>query len=373
MSITNPQSFNTGAWPKRSMHIPDGYLGPSTFFFFFVIMIPIWYVASRKVKGTLKTKQIPLLAFGAAFSFVIMMFNFPAPGGTTGHAVGAAILSLTLGPWFAVLGVSGALLIQALLFGDGGITTFAANCFNMAVVMPFVSYYVYRLLSARAPLMSRRRWLSAAASGYIGLNLAALACAIELGLQPLLYVTADGKPLYAPYPLSITVPAMLIPHALVFGFVEAAATGFLVSYVLRSDPLLLAPGLATAIPDLAFQSPKIAATSSSKRPFALRRLWVLLLALVVLSPLGLFASGQAFGEWGASELESLLGFAPAGLKGLEGLYSAPLPDYSLPGLSSFASLSLMYALSAVIGISILGLSLFAWYRKRLKAGTADDA
>jgi cobalt/nickel transport system permease protein len=57
-------------------------------------MIPIWFIASRKVEKNLKTKQIPWLAFGVAFSFVIMMFNFPAPGGTTGHAVGAAILLL---------------------------------------------------------------------------------------------------------------------------------------------------------------------------------------------------------------------------------------------------------------------------------------
>ena len=136
------------------MHIPDGYLGPSTFIFFYIIMIPMWFIASRKVEKNLKTKQIPWLAFGVAFSFVIMMFNFPAPGGTTGHAVGAAILALTLGPWFGFLGVTGALLIQCLLFGDGGITTFAANSFNMGLVMSFVSYYVYKLLATRAPLLS---------------------------------------------------------------------------------------------------------------------------------------------------------------------------------------------------------------------------
>jgi cobalt/nickel transport system permease protein len=355
------------------MHIPDGYLGPSTFVFFFAIMIPIWYVASKRVERSLKTKQIPLLAFGVAFSFVVMMFNFPAPGGTTGHAVGAAILALTLGPWSAVIGVSGALLIQCLLFGDGGITTFAANAWNMAVVMPFVSYYVYRLLSVRAPLQSRRRWLSAAVSGYVGLNAAALMCAIELGVQPMLYAAADGRPLYAPYPLSITVPAMLISHGLIFGVVEAVATGFLVSYVLRSDSSLVAPGLAGAIPDLAVRPPAMSATptSSNRRP-TFRRLWVLLAVLVALVPLGLLAPGQAFAEWGASEIESLVGFAPAGLKSLEALYSAPLAGYSLPGLATFTSVGLAYILAAVIGVTILGFSLFAWYRMRLKAGMAND-
>ena len=355
------------------MHIPDGYLGPSTCALFFAIMTPIWIVASRKVEKNLKTRQIPLLAFGTAFAFIIMMFNFPAPGGTTGHAVGAAILSLTLGPWCAVLGVTGALLIQCLLFGDGGVTTFAANCFNMAVVMSFVSYFVYRILSAHAPLLSRRRWLSAAVAGYIGLNVAAFTCAVELGVQPILYTAANGQPLYAPYPLGITIPAMLISHALIFGIVEAVATGFLISYMLSTDPSLLSASLARAIPDLGVPLPAVGGTPSKKGSgHPLRRLWYLLAILVVLVPLGLLAPGEAFAEWGAMELESLVGFAPSGLKGLQGIYDAPMSGYSLPGLTSFTSLSLAYVLAAMIGVSVLGFGIFAWYRIRMRSETADD-
>ena len=70
------------------MHIPDGYLGPITWVTMWVVMVPIWAIAARKLNKNLNTKQVPLLAIGAAFSFVIMMFNFPIPGGTTGHAVG---------------------------------------------------------------------------------------------------------------------------------------------------------------------------------------------------------------------------------------------------------------------------------------------
>ena len=109
-------------------------------------MIPIWTVAAVKVKKTLKTKQVPLMALGAAFSFVIMMFNIPVIGGSTGHAVGATLIAILLGPWAACISVSIALVIQALLFGDGGITAIGANVFNMAVVMPFVGYYLYRLI-----------------------------------------------------------------------------------------------------------------------------------------------------------------------------------------------------------------------------------
>jgi cobalt/nickel transport system permease protein len=327
-------------------------------------MIPLWFVASKKVERGLKTKQIPWLAFGVAFSFVIMMFNFPAPGGTTGHAVGAAILALTLGPWFGFLGVTGALLIQCLLFGDGGITTFAANSFNMGLVMSFVSYYVYKLLATRAPLLSRRRWLAAAASGYVGLNVAALCCAIELGVQPMLYHTASGSPLYAPFPLSVTIPAMLISHMAVFGFVDAAATGFLVSYIMRSDSRLLAASIANTIPGLNVGT-GVGGVSTGAQRSVFRKLSLLLVVLVVLVPLGLLAPGSAFAEWSASDLETIFGMTPpAGLTSLEGVYSAPFKDYSVLGATTFTQLSLAYILAAVIGVSVLGLGLFAVYRAK---------
>src|SRR5271157_4344338 len=125
------------------MHIPDGYLGPATCAAGFAVMIPIWAIASRKVKKTLNAKQVPLLAVGAAFSFVIMLFNVPIPGGSTGHAVGGVLVAILVGPWAALISLSVALAAQALLFGDGGLTALGANCFNMACVLPFSGYLVY--------------------------------------------------------------------------------------------------------------------------------------------------------------------------------------------------------------------------------------
>src|SRR5512140_1340455 len=104
------------------MHIPDGYLSPQTYLSLYGIPIPILAVAARKVKQTLRSRHVPLLALGAAFSFVIMMFNVPVPGGTSGHAVGAVLVAVLLGPWAACIAVSIALIVQALMFGDGGIT-----------------------------------------------------------------------------------------------------------------------------------------------------------------------------------------------------------------------------------------------------------
>ena len=127
------------------MHIPDGYLSPSTCGAFYVAAVPIWVTAGRKVKKIVKHRYVPLLAIGAAYSFLVMMFNVPIPDGTTAHAVGAVLIAILLGPWAAVVAVSIALLIQALFFGDGGVLAYGANVVNMAFVMPMVGYGVYRL------------------------------------------------------------------------------------------------------------------------------------------------------------------------------------------------------------------------------------
>jgi len=218
------------------MHIPDGYLGPQTYGALYAIMVPIWALASRMVRRTLSEREVPFLALGAAFSFVIMMFNIPIPGGSTGHAVGGVIVAILLGPWAALIAISIALVIQALLFGDGGITAIGANCFNIGFVMPMVGYLVYRLVSRGSTATSRRRWIAGAIAGYVGLNSAAFTTAIMFGLQPLLAKGPDGQPLYFPYPLEVPVPVMALQHLFFFGIIEAALTSLLVIYFQRSDP-----------------------------------------------------------------------------------------------------------------------------------------
>jgi len=165
-----------------------------------------------------------------------MMFNIPIPGGSTGHAVGGVIVAILLGPWAALIAISIALVIQALLFGDGGITAIAANCFNMGFVMPMIGYLVYRLISRGSTATSRRRWIAGAIAGYVGLNFAAFTTAIMFGLQPLLEKGPDGQPLYFPYPLEVAVPVMAAQHLFFFGLIEAALTALLVIYFQRSEP-----------------------------------------------------------------------------------------------------------------------------------------
>ncbi len=327
------------AWASTTaMHVPDGYLSPVTCIIMALLALPFWIRGVQRLREKMTAKNIPLVALFAAFSFVVMMFNVPLPGGTTAHAVGGALAAIILGPEIATIAISIALVIQALFFGDGGILAIGANSFNMAVVLPYVSYAIYQAVSKNTPLNSKRRIIGAAAGGWAGLTAAAFFAAVEFGIQPLLWHTADGTPLYAPYPLSISIPAMVIPHALIASVVEGAVTALIVAYLMRANqPALEIVNKAHIPPE----------TSSFAR---WRALWIGLVALIVITPLGLLAPGTAWGEWGAEELTKLgLSFVPKGLAQLSGLWSAPMPDYDVPALGNA---NLAYILSAFIGILV---------------------
>ncbi len=213
------------------MHIPDGVLSPSTSAVAGVAMLPVWTLAARRVRSELGMRQIPLLSLGAAFCFTVMMFNIPALGGTTAHPVAGTLLAILLGPWAAVIGVSVALGIQALFFGDGGLLAFGANCFTMAFALPFVGYSAYRLFAGRGTASSLPRPLAGAIGAYIGLNAAAALVAVFLGIQPALFHESSGHALYFPFGLNITLPAMLGTHLLVAGPAEAVVTALVVQYL----------------------------------------------------------------------------------------------------------------------------------------------
>ncbi len=279
--------------------------------------------------------MLPIMALVSAFCFVIQMLNIPLPGGTTGHAVGASLAAIVLTPWPAVLAISIALVIQALFFADGGITTLGANCFNMAVAQVFVAYFLYNLFSRKATT-PRGKGIAAAVAGYISLNVAALLAGIELGIQPWIAHRPDGTPLYAPYPLSVAVPAMMVGH-LIAGFAEAVVAGASVAYLHATAPELIQVATAAGPPIPIFW----------KR---LRFFWLLLAFLMLLTPLGLLAPGTAWGEWGSEQLRDLgLGFVPEGMQRLEGMWRGLFADYSLPGTPE----NVGYVLSAVAGVLLI--------------------
>jgi cobalt/nickel transport system permease protein len=343
------------------MHIPDGYLSPSTCALAYAVAVPFWMVALRKVRDLLQTRLVPLLAVVAAFCFVLMMLNLPLPGGTSGHAVGLAVAPILLGPWPAVLAISIALFVQALFFGDGGITTFGANSLDMAVVGPLLAYGLYRLISGRAPLISRRRVLAAGLAGYVGINLAALLAALLLGVQPLWFHDADGTPLYAPYPLTVAVPAMLVGHLTIGGLAEALISAGILAYLQKTDPGLL----RASAPGVPLEPAPGEALGKALGWRRTRALWALVGVLMVASPLGLLAAGMAWGEWSAADFQDPMArgriaqassnvvpppVAPQGMACLASLWTAPIPDYA-PAFMHNASFG--YLMSAMLGTGLI--------------------
>jgi cobalt/nickel transport system permease protein len=351
------------------MHIPDGYLSPASCAALYATSAPFWYVALRRMKRLLNTQVVPLLSVFAAFSFVIMMFNLPLPGGTTGHAVGVSIAAIVLGPWGAILSISIALMIQAVFFADGGITAIGANCFNMAIAGSLVAYALYRMISGRVAIDSPRRIVAAGIAGYVAINVSALLAAIEFGIQPIFYRDATGAPLYAPYPLHIAIPAMMIGHLTIAGLAEMVVSGGVVAYLQRAEPGLLrrtAPGAATPndVP---------AAGWSKTRP-----LWAALALLMILTPLGILAAGSAWGEWSPDDFHNQTARtqiaaasgnlpppteAPTGLRKLAHFWTAPMPRYAPRFLKNPA---FGYMLSAMTGTGMIILAFLslAWITSR---------
>ncbi|MGO3522533.1 cobalt transporter CbiM [Lactococcus lactis] len=316
------------------MHIPENYLSPETCAVMGVIMLPIWYKAVKTVEVKVKEDKetIPMLGISTSLSFLIMMFNLPVPGGTTAHAVGAVLIAILLGgPWAATLSISIALAMQALLFGDGGILAFGANCFTMGVLMPFSGYAIFKLLRGKS---QKHNTLASFLGGYFGINIAALGVAILLGIQPILFKDSSGNPLYNPYPLSVTIPMMGITH-LIVGFVEGFFTAGVYQFVKRIQKPL--------------------DEFSERKPFWTRfkPLIILIVLLIILTPLGLLASGSAFAEWDVSEIFANLSkyhLTPAVPKGMtHGFsFSSLMTDYSISGLPD----SVGYILSAVTAVLI---------------------
>jgi len=260
-------------------------------------MTPVWITAGRRVRKVVTNRYAPLTALAAAYCFCVMMFNVPVPDGTTAHAVGAVLVAVLLGPWAAVVAVSVALAIQALFFGDGGVLAYGANALNMAFVMPFVGYGAYLVVARSAPLQSRRRAIAAGIGSYVGLNAAALLAAVEFGVQPTLFHTADGTPLYAPFHLAQTIPAMLLAHLTVAGAVEFALTVGVIRYLQRAN-----------LPLLRLNHPRVRTEVDGPEPAPARRRngrrVVLAFSIgALLTPLGLLAHGSAFGEGSPSNLD----------------------------------------------------------------------
>lgn len=189
------------------MHIPDGWLDPYIAGATWLITAVCLYFAAKRTPKDL----LPKISAAAGGIFVTQMLNWPIPGGTSLHFVGGAFAAMYLGnPWAASISIALVLAVQTLLFHDGGITTYGANVLNMGVVDVWIGWALWKLLARRYPVAG------AFLGGWLGLFIAGTVAGLEIGLMPTVG-----------FPLSVTVPAMALPHFLL-GLVEGAITAALV-------------------------------------------------------------------------------------------------------------------------------------------------
>lgn len=277
------------------MHIPDGFLDAKTIAAASALSIGSVGYALKRATRTLPPRRVPLMGLAAAFVFAAQMINFPVFGGTSGHLVGSVLVAVLLGPSAAVVVMTAVLIVQCLLFGDGGLLSLGANVFNMAVMATMGGYGIFKMVrwGARGPA---GLILAAAFAGWCSTVLAAVCCAGQLALSH----TAAWN---------VTFPAMFHIHMFI-GVGEGLITGLVLSAILKVRPELLeeTPG---AVP------------SPAQGPF-------LVYALILVAGLAVFIAPFA-NPWpdGLARVAQTLGFAQKAHE--TGILPAPMADYQIPG------------------------------------------
>jgi cobalt/nickel transport system permease protein len=223
--------MHEGVTEAKEMHIPDGYLDPAIAAVMFVIAIPFLIWSWKKVQATYSRSFTAVLAISSAFVFAAQMINFPIAFGTSGHLVGAIFLAVLLGPYAGILSMTIVLMMQMVFFGDGGLTAFGANVFNMAII-GCLSFFMLKALTRKST--SPRRFASSVfLTSWLSVVLSSLACGLEIGFSQI-FGNAGG--------ITVTVPSMLLYHV-VIGVGEGAITTMLLTSLQRLQPTFIG-GLA---------------------------------------------------------------------------------------------------------------------------------
>lgn len=312
------------------MHIPDGLLDLRTASAAAGLSLPALWLALRRLRGGLQRRRVPLMGVAAAFLFAAQMLNFPVAAGTSGHLLGAVLGAVLLGPAAAVVVMTAVLLVQCLLFADGGLLALGANVLNMAIAASLGGYGVYRAVSRLLPGV-HGLLVAAAFGSWCSTVLAAICCALELA--------SSGVARW-----SLLFPALAGVH-MVIGLGEAAITALVLAAILKARPELLTP-------------------SPGSRPERPRRLAAVgLAACLALLLFGLpFASSHPDG---LERVATTLGFerraAPAPL-------AAPLDDYRLPGMGSAAAATSAAGLVGTLVVFALAQLLATALAPRARAG-----
>jgi cobalt/nickel transport system permease protein len=306
----------------QPMHIPDGFLSVLVSVVFWIVSLIVIGYALKRVNQDLGERQVPLMGVLAACIFAGQMLNFSVTGGTSGHLLGAALATILLGPWAAMLVLTCVVSVQALIFQDGGLLALGANIFNMAVVGVTVAYFVFRTAQKLAGGKSWGLFAGGFVAAWSSIFIASLACALQLALS-------------GTSPANVSVPAMGAIHGLIGigeGLITVGALAFLYATrrdLVGEDRAQPAGGMAAWVAGL-----------------------VIALALAVASPL---ASSHPDGlEWVAQQ------------HGFIGTTQAPLyrifPGYILPGIPDEAVATIA---AGIIGVLLVfGVALGVAYARR---------
>ena len=210
------------------MHIPDGFVSPSVAAATSLASVAVLGLALGRSKEAFGIRRAPVLGLTTAFIFAAQMINFPVAGGTSGHLLGGALAAIVLGsPWAGALCIATVLIIQAVLFADGGITALGANIFNMAVIGVWVAWILTQTLQRLLGGSKSRLPLAGGIAAALSVVAAAIFAAIELS------ISGTGK-------VNIVLPAMTGVHILI-GIGEGLITGGVLAYLSQARPDLL-PG-----------------------------------------------------------------------------------------------------------------------------------
>ena len=197
------------------MHIPDGFLSPQTFLPAWALAGVAWAVAGRGLRHSLDERSVPRLAMLTALAYGLGLVMLPLPGGTSGHLLGIALLAWLAGARAAFAAYSLVLLLQALLFGAGGVTALPVNALLLGGVGALLA------VASRWLLGRCCETLALALGAWLAVVVPSALLALVLGLQPVLAQDTEGRPLFFPFGIAVTLPALVLPHLLI-GMAEAA-------------------------------------------------------------------------------------------------------------------------------------------------------
>lgn len=279
------------------MHLPDGFLTAPVSGAMAIATVGAVATAVRRVsqeeQETDTRALVPLMGVSAAFIFTAQMFNFPIAGGTTGHLLGAALATALLGPWRAILVMTVVVVIQAMMFADGGVVVLGANVFNLGIAGCLLSGLVIPAVQRLLPGAAGRT-AAVAVAAWLSVQLAALLTSLEMSFTPGIA-------------WQVVVPAMLAVHA-VIGLGEALLTVAAYNLVVKHRAGLVAE-----------DSPWAFSGGTGTEPWRIGV--VLLLGLVVVRLAFPHPDGLEF-------VAQQQGFEALARPGLQ---AAPLPDYAIPG------------------------------------------